>query len=212
MAAGQKRQFRIPITAGNSEPPARRRFLDLDFICAVPEGAQAVPTTRGLNCRVRHERPPKTLLLRPLVNIGDVVFPGGRGDELADAADSLLVTEVYPHRLREIAEAEARLEGVAAGWGLKLATRRAASPPEVFGALAAEVGSRRLRQWHDVVGSTEATHRNLFDLDYLRKIKGGFTTWRLNPWVWAVSFDYYPVRPCDLLMRLASGTLERKRA
>lgn len=213
MAANQKRQFRVHVGAHNSKPPRALEFHDLDLAFGRPEAHQPRQAT-GLHCRIRNEDPPRTLVLAPAIAVGDVFFSGIPGTLAEDATDSLLVTEVYAQRLLAITEREARLEGVAASWGLKLSTRRrAASEEEVHETLLEAVGDDKLRRWraHEE-NADETTARNLFALNYLRQGRTAFHWWRLNPWVWAVGFEWHAARPANLLERLASGTLERKRA
>jgi hypothetical protein len=213
IAAGQKRQFRVRVTAGNSARMGKRRFLDLDLSNGKAETYRP-HLFGGLHCHVRDEHPPRIVVLKSSIAIGDVIYPGAHFDELDKATESMLVTEVYPQRLMAISEEEARLEGVVAAWSLKIASVQCAGTRyEVRGALTEAAGARNLKHWrrHEE-RSDELTDRNLFALDYLRRRRCGYQWWRLNPWVWVIGFEHYAVRPCDLISRLATQTIERKRA
>ncbi len=212
MAAGQKRQFRVPMSAANSRPSCKY-FEDLELTFAKAEPRHAGKAT-GIACSLKKAPARQIEFAGSGIELGDVVFSGGLRDGLEDASDSLLVTEIYAQRLQELTEGEAELEGTVAAWGLKLAgNARAASLEEIFEDLIEEIGTANCRRWRAAHEDPDViTHRKLFGLDFIRRCHGGFQAWRLNPWMWVIGFEWYPIRPADLLSRIASGTLERRRA
>ncbi len=209
--AGLKTQFRDVVRASNSRATRDRKFGELDLTFGVAEHGKGPGVIR---CSVRHGNPFRGVAVEPLIQTGDVIYAGRRGTALHEATASLLVTAIYPQRLRDLSQREAHLEGAAAAWCLKVFEAGDDLNEEVaYGTLINEVGPRKFSNWkpHAEDGA-RPTPRNFFDLNYLRPRKARFQVWKRSPWVWVVGFRWYPMRPADLMARIAAGTLEKKTA